>query len=484
MAFTSNYKPDIIYRMQNDSKGKVRVRFAPSPTGHLHIGGVRTGLFNWLFARHEGGTFILRIEDTDRSRSTDESIEGIIEGMRWLGLTWDEGPYRQMKRLDLYRAEAERLEKKGKAYPCYCTAEELEARRAEALRRGQTPKYNGRCRGRPAPIPGRVPAIRFAAPQTGQTIVQDLVKGTVTFDNSQLDDLILLRSDGTPTYNFGVVVDDSDMKITHVIRGDDHLNNTPRQVQIYDALGYSIPQFAHVSMILGADRTRLSKRHGATSTLAYREMGYLPEALLNYLARLGWSSGDQEIFSLGELISKFDLKQLGKSAAVFNPDKLLWLNSHYIHHGDSRKLAEKLKPFIQKEGILSNDSHPSETLMIKIIDALKERSRTLVEMAQATRYFFREDYPLDEAARAKFLTPSITVVFHDLIARLEALEDFSIPEVQKIFTSLLEEKGMKLSKLAQPVRVALTGRTVSPGIFEVIDILGKDRSVARLRKAV
>jgi glutamyl-tRNA synthetase len=462
----------------------VRVRFAPSPTGHLHIGGVRTGLFNWLFARNRGGVFILRIEDTDRTRSTEESIEGIIEGMDWLGLKWDEGPFRQTDRFDHYRAEVDRLLREGKAYRCYCTAEELEARRAEAMKRGLTPKYDGRCRGRTGPVPGRSPAIRFLCPQEGQTVVEDLVKGTVVFENAQLDDLILIRSDGTPTYNLCVVVDDVDMKISHVIRGDDHLNNTPRQVQLYRALGHPVPRFAHVSMILGEDKTRLSKRHGATSTLAYREMGYLPEALLNYLARLGWSSGDQEIFSIQELIEKFDLNALGKSAAVFNPEKLLWLNGHYIHHGDSRTLAARLLPFIVGEGILSPDERPDEAVMLKMVGALKERSRTLVEMAQAARYFLRDDYPVDEAARAKFLVPGIGPALGDLVGRLEKLDSFSVPQIEKAFAALLEDRGMKLSKLAQPVRVALTGRTVSPGVYEVIEILGKEKTLARLKQAL
>ncbi len=465
-------------------KDKVRVRFAPSPTGHLHIGGVRTALFNWLFARHHGGTFILRIEDTDQSRSTEESIEGILEGMRWLGLNWDEGPYRQTNRLEVYRTLADQLQRKGKAYPCYCTAEELEARRAEAMRQGKTPKYDGRCRNRSGPAPGRAPAIRFTAPQAGQTVVYDLVKGTVVFDNAQLDDLILIRSDGTPTYNFGAVVDDIDMKITHVIRGDDHLNNTPRQVQIYTALGKELPKFAHISMILGADKTRLSKRHGATSTLAYREMGYLPEAVLNYLSRLGWSSGDQEIFSVDELIRKFDLDQVGKSAAAFNPDKLLWLNSYYIHHNDPKRLISLLKPFLLKEGIVSKDEHLDEDWMLKVVTALKERSRTLKEMAQASLHFFKDDYPIDESAKAKFLTRPMAPVFRDLITQLGTIKDFSLSEIQKAFTSLIQEKGIKLSQLAQPVRVALTGRTVSPGIYEVIEILGKDRTVDRLNKAI
>lgn len=474
--------------MTTTTNDKVRVRFAPSPTGHLHIGGVRTALFNYLFAQHHGGTFILRIEDTDRSRSTEESIQGILDGMRWLGLPWDEGPTRQTDRLDLYRAHVERLLAEGKAYRCYCAPEELEARRAEAMRQGKTPKYDGRCRTRTVPVPLRTPAIRFKAPQEGQTVVQDLIKGTVTFDNAQLDDLILLRSDGTPTYNLCVVVDDVEMRITHVIRGDDHLNNTPRQVQLYDAFGYSPPRFAHTAMILGPDKTRLSKRHGATATLAYREMGYLPEALINYLVRLGWSSGDQEVFSLNELVQKFDLDQVGKAAAIFNPDKLLWLNSHYIHHGDPKRLAELLRPFLRREGLLS-ESGPingmtDEDRLIKIIAALRERSRTLVEMAQSAAYFFKEDISPDEPARPKFLTPAIRPLLTELAVRLEAIASFTSLELEKTFKELLDQKGLKLSQLAQPVRVALTGRTVSPGIYDVMEILGKGRTLTRLKKAI
>ncbi|HXC61273.1 MAG TPA: glutamate--tRNA ligase, partial [Nitrospiria bacterium] len=366
----------------------VRVRFAPSPTGYLHIGGVRTALFNWLFARHHGGVFILRIEDTDRSRSTEEAIQVIEEGMRWLGLNWDEGPYRQTDRLDKYREHADILFKEGKAYWCDCSSEQLEARRAEALRKGLPPKYDGRCRDRGlASGPNR--ALRFRTPQTGQTVVEDLVKGTVVFDNIQLDDLILVRADGFPTYNFCVVLDDADMKITHVIRGDDHLNNTPRQLHLYHAFGYSPPKFAHLSMILGPDKARLSKRHGATSVLAYREMGYLPEALVNYLSRLSWSSGDQEIFSLQELVEKFSLEVVGKSAAVFNPDKLLWLNAHYIHTGDPDRLIALLKPFLALEGLIKDVGAIHElplhdaAWLKKMGLALKERSRTMVEMAHS-----------------------------------------------------------------------------------------------------
>jgi glutamyl-tRNA synthetase len=461
----------------------VRVRFAPSPTGHLHIGGVRTALFNWLFARHHGGVFILRIEDTDRSRSTEEAIHVIEEGMKWLGLNWDEGPYRQTDRLDRYSQHADILFKEGKAYWCDCSPEQLEARRAEALRKGLTPKYDGRCRDRGLSAgPNR--ALRFRAPQTGQTIVEDLIKGTVIFDNMQSDDLIMVRADGFPTYNFCVVIDDVDMKITHVIRGDDHLNNTPRQMHLYHAFGYNPPQFAHVSMILGPDKARLSKRHGATSVLAYREMGYLPEALVNYLSRLSWSSGDQEIFSLQELVEKFSLEAVGKSAAVFNPDKLLWLNAHYIHTGDLDRLIALLKPFLVQEGLIAGNQQIDEPWFKKVVLALKERSRTLVEMAQSTAYFFKEEVDLDPKAKEKFLKPSVRPLFEKLIEQLLVLPSFDPKEIEKIFQELIAGGGIKLGDLAQPVRVALTGRTVSPGIYEVMELLGKERTIARLKSAL
>ncbi len=461
---------------------KVRVRFAPSPTGYLHIGGVRTALFNWLFARHHKGTFILRIEDTDRSRSTEESIQAILDGMRWLGLDWDEGPIRQMDRLDIYKEHADRLLKMDSAYLCYCTPEELEARRKEAQAKKLIPRYDGRCRDRSGPAPDRPAAVRFKTPKTGQTAVEDLVKGRVQFDNAQLDDVIMLRSDGVPTYNFGVVVDDSLMGITHVIRGDDHLNNTPRQIPIYHALGYPLPKFAHLSMILGPDKSRLSKRHGATSVTEYHDQGYLPEALINYLSRLGWSHGDQEVFSREELIDKFSLEKVVSSPAVFNPEKLLWLNSHYIHEGDTGRLADLLKPFLLREGVAEGRMETS--ILSKIIPALKTRSRTLVEMALGAAYFFKDAIEMDGSAAAKFLTPEIRPLLMELIERLQAAPAFTAAEMETVFKNVMEEKGIKLSKLAQPVRVALTGRTVSPGIYEVMEILGRDRSLQRLKKAI
>ena len=463
---------------------KIRVRFAPSPTGYLHIGGVRTALFNWLFARHHGGIFILRIEDTDKSRSTEESIKAIIDGLLWLGLNWDEGPYRQTDRLHIYREHVDRLLREGKAYYCYCTPEELEERRKKALAEKRIPKYDGRCRNLTEPIPGRKPAVRFKAPQEGQTIVDDLVKGRVVYENAQLDDLIIMRSDGWPTYNLCVVVDDAAMEITHVIRGDDHLNNTPRQIQLYRAFGYEIPRFAHLPMILGPDRTRLSKRHGATSVTAYKEMGYLPEALVNYLARLGWSYGDQEIFTRDELIEKFSLDHVGKSAAIFNPDKLLWLNSHYIAHMDTDELIERLRPFLVREGLIEEDTPLDREWMEKVIASLRERCRTLVEMASAATYYFREEIEIDPQAEKKHLTPETKEILQEIAHRLEALPEFTKEGIEEVFRTIVKTRGLKLGQVAMPARVALTGRTVSPGIYDVIDILGKERTLRRLRQAI
>ncbi len=460
----------------------LRVRFAPSPTGHLHIGGVRTALFNFLFARHHGGTFILRIEDTDRSRSTEESIAQILDGLTWLQLKWDEGPYRQTERLELYREHVARLVAAGKAYRCYCTAEELEARRKGAQAAGAIPKYDRRCRDLSSPQraarerEGRKPAIRFAAPIAGETAVDDLLHGRVVFPNENLDDLIILRSDETPTYNLCVVVDDVTMRITHVIRGDDHLNNTPRQLLLYEAFSYPPPKFAHLPMILGADKARLSKRHGATSITEYRDQGYLPEALNNYLARLGWSHGDQEIFSMEEMIEKFDLADVGKSAAVFNPEKLLWLNGQYIHRAGPARLAELVRPFLPPGAPISDD------WLSRIVVPLRERSRTLVELAGSMGYFLSPDYPIDPKAEEKFLTAQTRPRLARLADRLARIERWEISEIEKAFSELLAVEGLKLSDLAQPVRVALTGRTVSPGIYEVVELLGKEETLRRLSR--
>lgn len=463
---------------------KVRVRFAPSPTGYLHIGGVRTALFNWLLARHEGGQFILRIEDTDQSRSTEEAIKIIEEGLRWLGLDWDEGPFRQTGRLELYREHAYRLLKEEQAYWCVCPADELDQRRKEAQAKGLPLKYDGRCRERRITDPAGEAALRFTAPQTGQTVVEDLVKGQVVFDNTVLDDLIILRSNGYPTYNFSVVVDDALMGITHVLRGDDHLTNTPRQIPIFQALGYPVPRFGHLSMIMGADKTRLSKRHGATSVLAYKEMGYLPDAVVNYLARLGWSAGDQEIFSIAELIEKFSLTHVQKSAATFDPDKLLWVNAQYIHHGDPRRLASLLPSFLDRIGLAGAAKGFSDDWMQRLVKALQERSRTLEEMAEAAAPYLHDSVVLEEAAARKFLTPAIQPALTRLRDRLATASDFSHRTLEGIFKEVLNEHGLKMGQLAQPVRIALTGRAASPGIFEVMDLLGRDRTLRRLQAGI
>jgi glutamyl-tRNA synthetase len=463
---------------------KIKTRFAPSPTGHLHIGGARTALFNWLFARSRGGSFVLRIEDTDRTRSTEEYIESIVESMRWLGLDWDEGPFRQTERLDIYRKHIDGLIEKGLAYHCYCTPDELEERRNEAQKKGLPLGYDRRCRDLKEALPGRTPSVRFKMPLMGQVAVEDMVKGKVTFENEQLDDLIIMRSDGTPTYNFVVVVDDVEMGITHVIRGDDHLNNTPKQIHIYKALGYDMPVFAHLPMILGQDKARLSKRHGAASVIAYRDAGYLPGALVNYLVRLGWSHGDQEVFSREELLEYFSFKNVGKSAAVFNPEKLLWLNGEYIKSAPPEKLGELARPFLLKDGAIEEGAELDSEWLSGAIRTLVERCRSLVELANALRYYILEHVEPETKAREKFLNQKNLENLKEVYNMLEAVDDFGAESLQAAFKSLMERLGVKLGALAQPVRVALTGKTESPGIFEVLEVIGKEKALKRLRKAI
>jgi glutamyl-tRNA synthetase len=468
---------------------EIRVRFAPSPTGFLHIGGVRTALFNWLYARHYGGTFILRIEDTDQERSTDESIKAIIDGMEWCGMDWDEGPgrggsfgpYRQTERLDIYREHIDRLLASGRAYKCYCSPEELEERRTAALAEGRPPKYDRRCLGRTDIPEGRTPVIRFKAEEEGKTVVNDLIKGTVTFDNSVMDDLIIMRSDGFPTYNFVVVIDDATMKVTHVLRGDDHLNNTPRQIQIYKALGYPVPEFGHLSMILGPDKARLSKRHGATSIMQYKEMGYLPESMVNYLVRLGWSFGDQEIFSVKEMVDNFTLDSISSSAAVFNPEKLNWINHHWINQRPVEDIARLVIPLLEERGWISET--PDIAWLSKVVTAQREKSHTLVELVELSPYFFKEPV-MDGKSVEKFLTEEIKPVLRQLIGLIEGVGDFTHGPLEAAFHQVMEESGLKMGKVAQPVRVALTGGTVSPGIYDVLEILGREESLRRLKKAV
>jgi glutamyl-tRNA synthetase len=459
---------------------QVRTRFPPSPTGYLHIGGARTALFNYLYARHYGGKFVLRIEDTDRERSTQESVQAILDAMTWLGLDWDEGPFYQSQRGDLYRDHAERLLREGRAYRCFCTPEALEARRKQAMAAGRKPMYERTCRERTTPSPDQPFAIRFKAPLEGETIVADLVKGHVVFQNRELDDLILVRSDGTPVYNFCAVVDDALMDITHIIRGDDHLTNTPKQIQLYQALQYAVPAFAHIPLILGLDRSRLSKRHGATSVMAYRDMGYLPDALVNYLARLGWSAGDQEIFTRAELIEKFSLENVGLAAGVYNAEKAEWVNSHYLRALSPAELAEAVKPYITAKGYaLLDDEH-----LARMVATLQERAKTLTELVDLAQFYLSPTISIDAAAARKFLKADVLEPLRALRAQLVELQQWDVDTIRECFEAVTGRFGLSLGKIAQPVRVAMTGTTASPGIYEVLDVLGKERTIERLDHAI
>ena len=461
------------------TREKIVTRFPPSPTGYLHIGGARTALFNWLFAKQKGGKFVLRIEDTDKARSSDETTRAIIESMEWLGLDWDEGPYFQSQRYHIHNAFIERLLSTGQAYHCHCSPDELERARKAAMAKGLKPKYNGKCRDLGlGPAPGSV--VRLKTPKTGITQFNDHVKGRVRFDNEELDDLILRRSDGSPTYHMAVVADDISLGITYVIRGDDHVNNTPRQILIYKALGEPLPQYAHVPMILAPDKTRLSKRHGAVSVLAYKDMGYLPHALLNSLARLGWSYGDQERFTKEELIEKFSLKNVGKSAGVFNAEKLLDLNAWYIRNASDEFLAQELTPFLQQFGFLGL----AQEKVKEVVATLKPRSKTLLDMAEGACFYFQEEITYEKKADDKFLKPDILRLLEDIHDRLEKATEFDQENLEKIFEAFLSDNEIKLKKVAQPVRVALTGKTASPGIFEVMEILGRKKVLERLAKAI
>ncbi len=458
----------------------VRVRFAPSPTGHLHVGGARTALFNWLFARHHGGAFILRIEDTDRSRSTEENIGFILDALTWLKLDWDEGPpspgYRQTERFDLYRAHAERLRTAGRAYYCDCPPAQLDAERKAAEARKETFRYSGRCRERGL----GAGALRLRIPDEGTTVVNDLINGPVVFDHRQLDDWILVRTDGTPTYNFCVVVDDVDMRISHVIRGNDHLSNTPKQVLCYEALDFPVPQFAHVSMILGADRSRLSKRHGATAVQAFRDEGILPDAMVNYLARLGWSHGDQEIFTRPELIERFDIKDVAASGAIFDRTKLEWLSQEYLKATPGPRLVEMAAPFMERAGLPLPADRARAGAML---ETLRERAKTLVELVEAGRFYFERPREYEAKAAEKFLTADGAKRLEMLIKRLEALPTFSAEAIEAVVRELAAQLELKLVDLAQLARLAVTGRTASPPIFQVLALLGRDETLERLRAA-
>lgn len=456
----------------------VRARFAPSPTGYLHIGGARTALFSWLHARKHGGAFVLRIEDTDLERSTAESVNAILEGMTWLGLEFDEGPFFQTDRFDRYKDVIARLLADGLAYRCYCSKERLEQLRSDQLERKQKPRYDGRCRHREDAAPDAPFVVRFKNPQDGTVTVDDAVRGRVNFQNSELDDLIIARSDGSPTYNLTVVVDDLDMGITHVIRGDDHLNNTPRQINILRALEATPPTYAHVPMILGADGKRLSKRHGAVSVMQYREDGYLPEALINYLVRLGWSHGDQEVFGLDELIEKFDIVDVNKAASTFNPDKLLWLNQHYIKHGDPAYVAHQLSWHLGRLGVDPSDGPD----LRDVVRAQQERAKTLAEMAQSSLFFYRAPQEYDEKAFKKHLKPDVLAPLEALRERLAEVE-WSVESIHQAVEDIAARFELKMGKVAQPVRVAVSGGPVSPPIDATLHLLGRESVLARIDRA-
>jgi len=458
----------------------VRTRFAPSPTGYLHIGGVRTALFCWLYARRHGGTFVLRIEDTDRERSTPESIRAILDGMEWMELDADEGPFFQTERMDRYREVIDAMLSDGRAYRCYCSREELEAERERQRARGEKPRYNRRCRNHPEPRPGVDPVIRFRNPLDGVVSWDDAVKGRITISNDELDDLVIARADGSPTYNFCVVVDDLDMRITHVIRGDDHVNNTPRQINILKALGGQPPVYAHVPMILGPDGQRLSKRHGAVSVLEYRDLGILPEAMRNYLVRLGWSHGDQEIFSDEEMVGLFDIDEVNRAASSFDPEKLLWLNQHYIKACDGERLVRLLGARLNTMGVDTGSGPP----LAEVVEALRERARTIVEMAEKSLYFYQNFDEYDENAAKKHLRPAAAAMLADVRERLAVLEPWQGEAIHAAIVATAEDHGEKLGKLAQPIRVAVSGTAATPSIDITVALVGRERTVQRLDRAL
>lgn len=478
----------------------VRVRFAPSPTGSLHIGGARTALFNWLFARHNNGTFVLRIEDTDQERSTAASAAGIVEGFRWLGIDWDEGPevggpngpYFQSERRHIYPQYVQRLLDSGAAYYCYCTPAELEARREEARRAGRPPRYDRRCANLTAEqraafeAEGRKKAVRLRVPP-GETVVHDRVRGRVVFNNEEIDDFVIVKSDGMPTYNFAVVVDDHLMGLTHVIRAEEHLPNTPKQIMIYNYLGWDAPEFAHVSMILAPDRSKLSKRHGAQSIQEFRELGFLPEAIINYIAFLGWSpEGDREIMSLEEMIRQFSLERINPTAAVYDIKKLTWMNGIYLREGDLDRIVDALIPFMIKSGLIEVVPSGTERAHLKqIVAVTRDRAKTLVELADAISYFYRDDFEYDEkGVRKHFDNPAVADLLREAANELKESSDFSVAATESVYRALIERRGISGGELIHPTRLALTGRTVGPGLFDVMSLLGRERTLARLARAI
>ena len=459
---------------------KVRTRFAPSPTGYLHLGGARTALFCWLFARRHSGSFVLRVEDTDRERSTDESVQAILDGMDWLGLDYDEGPFFQTRRYDRYAELIDQLIDSGHAYRCYCSREKLDNMRQLALEEKRKPRYDGTCRDLKDPVAGVEPVIRFKTPLEGKVIIDDLVKGTIEIDNAELDDLIIRRSDGNPTYNLTVVADDIDMDITHVIRGDDHLNNTPRQIHIFNALGATLPKFAHLPMILGDDGKRMSKRHGAVSVMQYQQEGFLPAAMLNYLARLGWSHGDQEIFSLDEMINLFAIEDCQRSGSVFDKTKLLWVNQQQMATLPDSEIALQLNAALESRGLQLADG-PNTSLLVPV---LKERAQTITELADQAEVFFGDEVSLDEKAAKKQLRPVALPVLEAIAVRLTATDNWQADSVKQQLEALATEMDIGFGKIGQPLRVAVTGSGASPDIGDTLALIGKDRSLARIESAI
>ena len=458
----------------------VRTRFAPSPTGVLHLGSVRTALFCWLYARHLDGQFILRIEDTDRERSTLENVEAILDGMAWLGLEADEGPYYQSERNDRYREVIDQWLNDGKAYHCYCSKEEIDDLRNRQMAAGDRVRYDGRCRDRTGSRSGTEPVVRFKNPLDGEVIVNDAVRGRVVFDNVQLDDLIIARSDGTPTYNFTVIIDDCDMQITHVIRGDDHLNNTPRQMNMLEALGAVAPIYAHLPMILGPDGAKLSKRHGAVDIREYKEQGYLPEAMLNYLVRLGWSHGDQEIFNVNEMIKLFDIVDVNQSASSFNPEKLLWINQQYIIAAPAERLGRMLVPYLMEAGLdPANGPEP-----IQVAERFRERAETLSHMAAKARYCYEDFDVIEPKALKKHLRPVILEPLKSVRMKFAELQEWDEAAITEAIHAVAQDYDLNLAKLGQPIRVAVTGGPVSPPIDETVFLVGRDRTLVRLGRAI
>jgi glutamyl-tRNA synthetase len=458
---------------------QIITRFPPSPTGYLHVGGARTALFNWLYARHMKGKFVLRIEDTDAARSNQASVDAIFDALEWLGIDWDEGPFFQSQRYPIYQEHIDKLIKAKHAYYCTCSPEQLESMRAKAMAAGEKPKYDGTCRDKDLPKSENT-VVRFKAPMTGTTLLEDVIKGNIAFQNEEQDDFIIARSDGSPTYNFVVVVDDITMQINTIIRGDDHVMNTPKQILLYQALGAPLPVFGHVPMVLGNDRSRLSKRHGATSVTAYRDMGFLPEAVLNYLVRLGWSHGDQEFFTRDELIEIFNLKNIGRAAGIFDLEKLTALNADHIQATSPETLADLLVPFLEKSGIQTK----SDAFLVKVVKTLVQRSKTLEDMAAAASFYFADTIVYEEKAARKFLKAAAREPLQFLMDALGAIEVFTEENLEKAFMSVMEKTALKLGKIAQPVRVALTGKTASPGIFEITEIIGREKVIQRLKQAV